>query len=198
MRNEGDIVPGRQVRGRCVSLFAETQPYPETKAVAELTLDLGGISGTRHHGFTRKAGAREPWYPRGMDMRSGRQLTLVSEEELAQIAQAMNVAAIASEWIGANVLTRGIARLSRLPAGSRLVFADAVLFVEAQNAPCRVSGKSIARNLQSAPQDGIDLAFPKAAGGLRGVVATVEKAGTIRAGEDIVAKIPAQWIWRED
>jgi MOSC domain-containing protein YiiM len=185
------------VKGRCETLYAEAEPYPETKAVETLLLDHQGIPGTRHYGFTRKAGPREPWYPRGMQMRSGRQITVVSREELAAIADAMQVVQVAPEWIGANIVTSGIANLTLLPPGTRIAFAEATLVVEAPNAPCRIAGKAIAQHLTpDAPPGGLDLAFPKKAKGLRGVVASVERAGTIRAGETITVKVPPQTLWQ--
>jgi hypothetical protein len=189
-------LPGREVKGRCEALYVETEPYPETRQVEELVLDLQGIPGTRHYGFTRKAGPREPWYRRGMEMRSGRQITIVSCEEIAAIAAAMQIDALAPEWIGANVVTSGIANLSILPSGTRVVFAEATLVVEAQNAPCRIAGKAIAQHLTpDAPPGGLDLTFPKMAKG-RGVVASVERAGTIRAGEIVTVKVSPQTLWQ--
>lgn len=189
-------LPGQQVKGICDALFVETEPYPETKAVAELALDLHGIAGTRHYGFTRKAGPREPWYKRGMEMRSGRQVTIVSREELIAIAAAMQVDSVAPEWIGANVVTSGIPHLTLLPPGTRLFFAEATIVVEAPNAPCKIAGQAIAEHLTpGAPPGGLDLAFPAKARGLRGLVTSVERAGTIRAGETITVKVPPQWLW---
>jgi hypothetical protein len=190
-------LPGRVVKGTCEALFVESEPYPETRQVAEIGLDLQGIAGTRHYGFTRKAGPREPWYARGMEMRSGRQITVVSREELAAISAAMQVDGVAPEWIGANIVTSGIPHLTLLPPGTRLVFAEASIVVEAPNAPCRIAGKAIAQHLTpGAPDGGLDLAFPAKAKGLRGVVASVERAGTIRAGETITVKVPPQWLWQ--
>lgn len=192
-------LPGRVVKGLCEALFIETAPHPETKAVAEIALDLQGILGTRHYGFTRKAGPREPWYKRGMTMRSGRQITVVSREELAAIAAAMQIDAIAPEWIGANIVTAGIPHLTLLPPGTRIAFAEATIVVEAPNAPCKISGTAIARHLTpDAAPGGLDLAFPAKAKGLRGVVASVERAGTIRAGEAITVKVPPQTLWQSD
>ena len=190
-------LPGREVKGLCEALFVETEPYPETRAVLELTLDLQGIAGTRHYGFTRKAGPREPWYKRGMEMRSGRQITAVSREELSAIAAAMQVERIAPEWIGANIVVSGIPHFTLLPPGTRIVFAEATIVVEAPNAPCRIAGKAIAQHLTpGAAPGGLDLAFPAKARGLRGVVATVERAGTIRAGEAVTVKVPPQTLWQ--
>jgi hypothetical protein len=108
----------------------------------------------------------------------------------------MDVPRIEPEWIGANIVLDEIPRLSWLPSGTRLFFTEATIVVEAQNAPCRVSGKSIARHVD--PEDriaGLALEFPKHAQGLRGLVASVERAGIIRAGEEISVKVPRQSAW---
>lgn len=192
-------LPGCEVKGLCEALFVEAEPHPETRAVAEIALDLQGISGSRHYGFTRKAGPREPWYNRGMEMRSGRQITIVSREELTAIAAAMQVETIAPEWIGANIVVSGIPHFTLLPSGTRIVFAEATIVVEAPNAPCRIAGRAIAKHLTpDAAPGGLDLAFPTKAKGLRGVVASVERAGTIRAGEPITVKVPPQTLWQSD
>jgi hypothetical protein len=190
-------LPGCEVKGQCESLFVETEPHPETRAVSEIALDLQGIAGSRHYGFTRKAGPREPWYKRGMEMRSGRQITAVSREELTAIAAAMQVDRIEPEWIGANIVVSGIPHFTLLPAGTRVVFAEATIVVEAPNAPCRIAGRAIAQHLTpGAAPGGLDLAFPAKAKGLRGVVASVERPGTIRAGEPITVKVPPQTLWQ--
>jgi hypothetical protein len=190
-------LPGREIKGLCEALFVENEPHPETRQVNEITIELQGIPGTRHYGFTRKAGPREPWYKRGMEMRSGRQITAVSREELSAIAAAMQVETIAPEWIGANIVVSGIPHFTLLPPGTRIVFGEATIVVEAPNAPCRIAGKAIAQHLTpGAAPGGLDLAFPAKARGLRGVVASVERAGTIRAGETITVKVPPQTLWQ--
>lgn len=196
MRSALPILPETTVAARCKALLVPSEVFPESRRVDSIALDLGGIPGSRHHGFIRKAGPREPWYPRGMAMRSARQLTVVSSEELQTIAEAMKVPQIAAEWIGANIVLEGISRLSWLPAGSRLIFADATIVVEAQNAPCRISGKSIARHVDpDGKAPGLSLEFPNKAQGLRGLVASVERAGVIHNGEQISVKVPRQSLW---
>ncbi len=94
-------------------------------------------------------------------------------------------------------MTSGIANLSWLPVGSRIVFAEVTLVVEGQNAPCRIAGKAIANHLTpGAAPGGLDLDFAKMAKGLRGLVVTVERAGTVRAGEEITVKVPPQTLWQ--
>jgi hypothetical protein len=152
-----------------------------TAPVPVLGVDLAGIPGDRHYGFARDAGAREPWYRRGTKIRSGRQLTIVAAEELEEIARRMGVARIAPGWIGANVVVRGVVNFSMLPWGSRIFAGDgAVLVNEGENMPCRYAGAEIAR---AYPEfSGLDTLFVKTAKHLRGVVASVERAGDIMAG----------------
>jgi len=153
-----------------------------TRPVAALTLDFAGIVGDLHAGFTRPSTSREPWYPRGTEIRNDRQLTIVSREELEAVAGAMDLPAIDPAWIGANLVVAGVADVSALPSGARLFFDNgATLVVEAENGPCRTAGRSIARHFPG--RDGLDLAFPQHAHRKRGVVASVEKPGTIAAGE---------------
>jgi hypothetical protein len=184
----------RVIAAEIVKVLTTPDPghFRTTEAPA-LQVDLQGIPGGRHYGFTRKAGAREAWYERGMEMRSGRQLSIVSLEDLAEIARRMDLPCIEPGWIGANVLVCGIPEFSRLPWGARLFCGDgAVLVNEGDNAPCRFAGAEIGRNFPERAR--LDILFPKAAIFLRGIVATVESAGTIAPGA-LKVKIPEQIIW---
>ncbi len=164
-----------------------------TRPAASLTLDLQGIAGDRHYGFTRPAGARERWYPAGTQIRSGRQLSIVSVEDLAEIARRMDLPAIEPGWIGANILVSGIADFTLLPWGSRLFCgAGAVLVNEGDNAPCRHAGAAIAAACPG--RTGLDVLFVKAARDLRGIVATVEREGEVAAGP-LRVKLPNVKPW---
>jgi len=175
------------------TLTTPAQNHFRTAGVPALNVDLQGIPGGRHYGFTRKAGARENWYPRGMDMRSGRQLSIVSLEDLAEIARRMDLPRIEPGWIGANMVVSGIPDFTLIPWGSRFFCGEgAVLVNEGENAPCRFAGGEIARNFPS--RERLDILFPKAAIHLRGVVATVERAGGIAPGP-LKVKIPEQKLW---
>ncbi len=77
-----------------------------TRAVDELRLGFEGIEGDFHAGHTRRSGGREPWYPRGTEMRNERQLSIVAPDELAMIAERMDLAEVKPEWIGANLAHR--------------------------------------------------------------------------------------------
>ena len=100
----------------------------------------------------------------------------------------MSIAEIAPGWIGANLVLEGIPDLTQLPAGTRLfVSGGATIVVEGENSPCRAAGKSIGEHVG---RDGFDLLFAKLGRGKRGLVATVERPGTIRTGEAVTARLP--------
>jgi hypothetical protein len=165
-----------------------------TRPVEVLVLDFAGIVGDLHAGFTRPAGVREPWHPRGTEIRHGRQLTIVSSIELAEVAAAMDIPEILPEWIGANLVFADIPDLSLLPPGTRLLFGEgAALMIEGDNAPCRSAGKSIGRHYPD--RDGLDLAFPKYGRNKRGLVASVEKPGIIRTGALASLRIPVHRLY---
>ncbi|MBZ9986256.1 molybdenum cofactor sulfurase [Mesorhizobium sp. BH1-1-5] len=191
-----DIVPGRKLTAKAAALYAAPHDHFETRAVEGLHLGFDGIAGDFHGGTTRRSGGREPWYPRGTEMRNERQLSLVAADELAIVAQRMGLDEIRPEWIGANLLVEGVPQLSMLPAGSLMFFKGGVtLKVDGQNKPCRVAGQSIAEHVGAVDHNATALLFPKEAKRLRGLVAWVEKPGVIRAGEEISVRVPEQWIY---
>ncbi|MES0210461.1 molybdenum cofactor sulfurase [Mesorhizobium sp. M0028] len=192
-----EIVPARKLTARVASLYLAPFDHFETRAVDELQLGFDGIEGDFHAGTTRRSGGREPWYPRGTEMRNERQLSIVAADELAIVAERMGIAEIKPEWIGANLLIEGLPHLSMLPSGALLFFkGGATVKIDAQNGPCRIAGRSVAENAGMADHEAGALLFAKAAKRLRGLVAWVEKPGTITAGEEISVRVPEQWIYR--
>jgi hypothetical protein len=161
-----------------------------SRPVPSLILNFTGIAGDRHAGLTRPSTSREPWYARGTIIRNDRQLSIVADEEMAAVARAMGLHKLEPAWIGANLSVAGVPELSALPPGTRLSFAGgAVLRVEAENGPCRIAGRSIADQVPG--REGLDLLFPKVAKHRRGLVASVEKPGTIAVGAAFDIRLPA-------
>ncbi|WP_027160652.1 MOSC domain-containing protein [Mesorhizobium sp. WSM1293] len=192
-----EIIAARKLAARAAALYVAPADHFQTRPVDELRLGFDGISGDFHAGPTRRSGGREPWYPRGTEMRNERQLSIVAADELAVVAERMGLAEIKPEWIGANLVIEGVPNLSMLPAGTLLFFkGGATIKVDAQNGPCRIAGRSIAENAGMADVEAGALLFPKAAKRLRGIVAWVEKPGTVRAGEEISLRVPEQWIYQ--
>ncbi|MFM9975780.1 MAG: MOSC domain-containing protein [Beijerinckiaceae bacterium] len=184
-----------RIKGRVAGLYQTptTQRF-QTAPVDSISLGFDGIAGDRHAGLTRKSGGREPWYPRGTEIRNERQLSLLSPHDLAAIAAGMDIAEVRPEWIGGNVLIEGIPDFTLLPARTCLFFEGGVtLRIDGLNVPCRFSGRSIAQHYPE--RQGLDLAFTKAARHARGLVGWVEKPGVIHLGEAVEARVPEQWIY---
>lgn len=195
--DEIEILPGRKLSGRIAGVYVAPADHFQTRATDFLELTFEGIAGDFHSGFTRRSGGREPWYPRGTEMRNERQVSIIAPDETAIVAGRMGIAGIRPEWIGANLLLDGVPRLSMLPAGTMLFFKGGVtLKVDAQNGPCRIAGRSIAENAKMPDLDAASLLFPKVAKRLRGLVAWVEKPGRIEAGEEVSVRVPEQWVYR--
>lgn len=168
--------------------------YFLTERTDALPLTFGGVADDVHEGLTRPAGSREPWYERGTPMRNERQVTIVSLDEMAEVARLMRVDRVEPEWIGANMVLAGLPHLSMLPPRTLLFFEGGVtLKVDGDNAPCRLAGRAIAAHHPG--RDDLELAFPLAARHRRGLVAWVERPGTVRAGEAVTARVPPQWIY---
>ncbi len=169
-----------------VSLVTTLQPA--------VSVSFTGFEGDRHAGITRKSDSRTPQYPRGTEIRNDRQISIVSVEELAQIAAALGIPEIKAEWLGANLLIQGIYRLTLLPPMTRLSFAGGVvLAVQSENLPCVHPGKVIQDFYGRA---GLQEKFPISAMHLRGLVACVEKPGTIRQGESVQVDVPRQSLYQ--
>lgn len=148
-----------------------------------IALKFEGVVGDKHAGFTRAADARVPHYPRGTVIRNERQVSVVSEEDLAQIAAALDLAHVLPEWLGANLSVSGIEALTLLPPGTRIHFpSGAALVVTAENLPCAGPGRVLAENFK---RPKLRTQFAKAALHLRGVLAVVERPGQIATGDAI-------------
>jgi hypothetical protein len=194
---EIEIQPVQKLSARVAGVFAARGKDFVTEAAAELKLGFDGIEGDLHTGHIRCSSSREPWYPRGTEMRNERQLSIVAADELAIVAERMSIGELRPEWIGANLVIEGVRRLSFLPSGTLLFFEGGVtLKVDAQNGPCRFAGKAIAEHAGMDDVDAGALLFPKVAKRLRGLVGWVEKPGTITDGEKASVRVPEQWIYR--
>jgi len=163
----------------------------ESTAHDALILSYAGISGDRHEGLVRPAGAREPWYPRGTPMRNERQVSILGLEELAEIATTLGIDRLDPTWIGANLVLSGIPGLTQLPPRTLLLFpSGATIHIDGDNDPCRKSGAAIAAHIENRPD--LQFAFVKAARDKRGLVGWVEREGVIRAGDEVRVR-----TWRQ-
>ncbi len=192
-----EILPARRLAGKVERVLLAAGSHFVTAPVQSLALTFAGIVGDHHAGLTRKAGGREPWYPRGTEMRNERQVSLVSAADLQAIAASMGLAEVKPEWLGANIVVSGLPDFSLIPPRTLLFFEGGVtLKVDGQNAPCRSAGKALAAGARLDNADEIAMKFVKAAKRLRGLVAWVEKPGMIAAGAQFEARLPEQWLYR--
>lgn len=166
-----------------------------TTPVGEVQVTFEGFAGDKHAGWTRLSDSRTPHYERGTLIRNDRQISVVSSEELAEIAQRLGILSVQPEWLGANLLLSGIPNLTRLPPPTRLFFEQGVvLTVSGENLPCTGPGKVIQQNYPE--RDDLAQQFVKAARGLRGLVVVVEHPGIIALGENVRADVPSRYLYR--
>jgi MOSC domain len=172
-------------RVRATHVWPEGAPTPVP--VDELELDWGGPVGDRHHGEMMRSNSRQSSvFTKGTVIRNHRQVSLVSTEELAVIAEAMGLPGLAPGLVADNICTEGIAHLTALPRMTRLVFdGGAVLMLGGENMPCTIAGGLVGAAHGTPPQ-----AFPKAAIGLRGVTGWVEHPGVVRPGDGVRVVMP--------
>ena len=126
-----------------------------------------------------------------MEIRNTRQISVVSIEELATIAKAMEIEQLCPSYLGANLAIKGIPQLTLLPPGSRLQFtAGATIVVDAENHPCLYPAREI-----EADFPGSGHRFKPAAASRRGFTAWVERAGAVEVGDRVRLFLPAQPGW---
>lgn len=155
-------------------------------------LTYAGIPDDAHSGLTRASCIRViSQYERGTEIRNTRQLSILSEEELAEIAAAMDIPHLAPEWVGGNLVISGIADLTQIPPSSRLIFSSgAAVTVDMENGPCRFPGDVIEGH-----HTGKGRKFAKCARGKRGLTGWVEREGPIAPGDIVTLHIPLQRIY---
>jgi len=149
-----------------------------TNKTEEAVLEYGGIPGDLHFGLTKLAGARESMYKRGTEIFNRRQISIVSVEECALIAEKLEVEQILPEWLGANIAIKGFSNLTKLSPGSRIIFpSGAGILCEGENLPCTQPGEVIQNKYPDIP--GLTTRFVKVSLGQRGIVGIVERPGRI-------------------
>ena len=166
----------------------------ESSRVSSLKVTFDGFEGDLHASMTRLSDVRVPHYPRGTIIRNTRQFSMLSVEELAEIAQALQIPEVLPEWVGANLALQGIANLTMLPPSTRIFFpGDAVLVVDAENMPCTGPGEVIQQHYPDVAK--LVQRFPKAAMHKRGVVGWVEREGYITEGDTAWLLLPPKVMY---
>ena len=157
----------------------------------QLTLTFAGPDDC-HAGLTRKSDSRTlPLYKRNIDIRNVRQLTLLSVEELAEVAAWLNIPEVRPEWLGANMLVSGIPDFTLLPPSTRLQFpSGATIVVDMENYPCSQIAKVVEQH-----HPGTQFKVVQAAMHKRGVTAWVEREGVVKAGDTIKIVTPPNRLY---
>lgn len=194
------ITPAKKVIGKVARVLKAEGDGFVSLDVEKLELTYEGVKNDYHAGTLRQSGAREPWYPRGTEMRNERQLSILSTKELSEVALTMGIERVDAGWIGANLVLDGIPSLTYLPPRTLLMFDGGVTIrVDGDNGPCKHAGAEIARHVGETADDlkntETALNFVKAAKMKRGLVGWVEREGSISPGEGVTARIWHQWIY---
>lgn len=164
----------------------------ETVAVSAMPLDFAGHAPDVHAGLTRASCSRvTQQHPRGTDIRNVRQLSILSAEELALIAEKLDLPSIDPTWVGASIILSGIPDFTHVPPSSRLQAENGTtLVVDMENRPCHIVSRTI-----EADRPGHGKGFKTAANGRRGVTAWVERPGLLEIGTRLRLHVPDQRAW---
>lgn len=157
-----------------------------------IALTLEGPVGDCHSGLTRKSDVRTlQLYKRNLDIRNVRQITILSEEELADVAQALGVPKIDPSWFGANMVLTGVPDLTLLLPSTRFQFpSGAVLVADMENLPCSQIAEVVAEHYPD-----IQSKVVKAATRKRGLTAWVERGGEIFVGDEVTVWLPPNRLY---
>ncbi|MDE2634710.1 MAG: sulfurase [Paracoccaceae bacterium] len=164
-----------------------SEPLDEAMAV------FGGFVGESHFGVTRPSCVRvRSQHKQGTTINNVRQLSVMSAEEIAHIAEKMGLEDIDPTLLGASLILEGIADFTHVPPSSRLQSATtgATLMVDMVNRPCVLPGREIEME-----HEGFGAKFKPAAVGKRGVTASVEREGLLEIGDVMRLHIPDQRSW---
>ena len=127
----------RLTGGRIAGLYVGNNKGTVKRPASSLLLTLDGIEGDAHAGRTQKTGAREPAFRRGTMVANTRQLSLVSVEELSEIASRLGITHIDPAWMAANIATDGAGPITQLPPGTLLRASSGASRIELALSSCR-------------------------------------------------------------
>lgn len=158
-----------------------------------LTATFAGIVGESHEGAIAPSCSRmTAQYPEGTPIANTRQVSVLSDEELAETAARMGLDWLSPALLGATMVVEGIPDFSHIPPGSRLVSeGGASLVVNLNNRPCTIPSRAIEK-----AHPGFGKMFKPAAEGRRGIVAWVEREGVFALGDSLRLHIPDQRGWK--
>ncbi|MEL7257636.1 MAG: MOSC domain-containing protein [Pseudomonadota bacterium] len=158
------------------------------------SVDVGwdGVPGEFHGGRTRPSCVRvKDQHEEGTEIANVRQFSVLSAEELADIAKEVGLDEMNPEWMGASIVVEGIDDFTHIPPSSRLQSDEGTtLVVDMENRPCIWPGKELEKD-----HEGYGKLFKPAARHRRGVTAWVERPGPLRIGDTLRLHVPDQRPW---
>lgn len=162
------------------------------QSLQQVQATYAGFEDDYHGGLTRASCVRvREQHPKGTEIRNTRQLSILSAEELAEIAAAIDLDTLDPALLGASMVIEGIADFSFVPPSSRLQSASGTtIVIDVENGPCNLPAKEIEND---APGHG--KGFKAAAKGKRGVTAWIERTGTLSVGDELRLHVPNQRAW---
>lgn len=180
--------------GRIVwmGMVPENRENIRSEAITTARATYAGFEGDFHAGLTRASCVRvKQQHPEGTEIRNTRQLSILSAEELAEIATEIDLPRIDPLLLGASLVIEGIPDFTFVPPGSRLQAENgATIVVDVENGPCNFPAREIEKE---APGHG--KGFKAAARGKRGVTAWIEREGQLSIGDTLRLHIPNQRAW---
>lgn len=183
---------GFEARIHWLGLVPDRKAALASTEAGRLILGFAGPEGEDHGGLVRPACSRvRNLYPKNAKIRNTRQLSILSREELDEIAATMGLQTLDPALLGATMVVEGIPDFSHVPPSSRLQAASgATLVIDAENQPCMLPARPIENR-----HPGHGRAFKAAAKGKRGVTAWVEREGAVTLGETLRLFVPTQRPW---
>ena len=175
-----------------LGVVADSEKTLRSERRDRLELTFDGPVGESHSGRTRPSCVRvKLQYPKGTEITNARQISVLSIEEMAEVASKMGIDRIEPEWTGATIVFSGIPDLTTMPPSSRLVFENGASIVnDMENGPCKFVGQEIEREFP-----GKGLSFPKHAMRKRGICGWVERPGVIEVGMKARLHVPPPLTW---
>ncbi len=158
-----------------------------------LDMSYAGPKGEAHSGLTRPSCVRvKAQWPTGTEIRNVRQLSVMSQGEIDEIAADCGLDHLDPALLGCTLVVKGISDFSHVPPSSRLQSPDGTtIVVDMHNRPCNLPAREI-----EIDHPGNGKPFKAAAKGKRGVTAWVEREGVFRIGDPLTLHVPDQRAWR--
>ncbi|MDF1726621.1 MAG: MOSC domain-containing protein [Sulfitobacter sp.] len=176
-----------------MGMVPQDRPNIRSQPIESAFASYAGFEGDFHAGLTRPSCVRvTSQHPKGTEIRNVRQFSILSVEEMNEIAAEIGLDRLDPVHLGASIVLEGLSDFSHLPPNSRLQAENgATLVVDMQNGPCNFPAQEIEKD-----HPGHGKGFKAAAKGKRGLCAWVEREGQLAVGDRLRLHVPAQRAWQ--